>query len=154
MLILECGMLLGNWEDIVNIVMINTLPKTEDEQSMNHISRSPQHSWWGLVLAETCSELAQHAAGLSFFREMYVVYCLFLWQSCVEIKNYSVMCFDHITAFEVPYHWTSVKSGAHMRFVDLLDIHASTKHIWALPLMEVQRYDALNTAMRSKNTPE
>ena len=28
---------------------------------------------------------------------------MYMWQSR-EIKDYSVMYFDHITAFEVPYH--------------------------------------------------
>ena len=58
-------------------------------------------------------------------------------QSRVEIKGYSVSYFDHIATFEVLCRWTSVKGGAHMHFVDLLDIHASTKHVWAPPLTEV-----------------
>ena len=37
-----------------------------------------------------------------------------MWQSHIEIEGYSVAYFHH---------------GAHMRFVDSLDIHASTKHI-------------------------
>ena len=37
-----------------------------------------------------------------------------------------------------------------MRFVDSLDTHASTKHVSAPPLTEVQRYSASNTVMRSK----
>ena len=40
--------------------------------------------------------------------------------------------------------------GAYMCFVESLDIHATTKHVWAPPLTEVQRYGALNTAMRLK----
>ena len=56
-----------------------------------------------------------------------------MWQSCVEIEGYFVMYFDRIAVFEAPYCWTSVKGEAHMCFVDSLDIHASTKHIWALP---------------------
>ena len=52
-----------------------------------------------------------------------------MWQSRVEIKGYSVVYFDHIAAFEVPYRRTSVKGGTHMRFVDSLDIHASTKRV-------------------------
>ena len=50
-------------------------------------------------------------------------------QSRVEIEGYSVAYFDRIAAFEVPYHCTSIKGGAHMRFVDSLDIHASMKHV-------------------------
>ena len=63
---------------------------------------------------------------------------LSMWQSHVEIGGYSIVYFDRIAAFEVPYCWTSVKGGAHMRFVDSLDIHASTRHVWTPPLMEVQ----------------
>ena len=37
----------------------------------------------------------------------------------VEIEDHSVACFKCISVFEVWYHWTSVKSGAHMCFVDL-----------------------------------
>ena len=77
-----------------------------------------------------------------------------MWQSRVEIEGYSIAYFDRIATFETPYRWTSVKGGGHMRFVDLLDIHASTKHVWALPLMEVQWYGASNVAMRSKYATE
>ena len=45
-----------------------------------------------------------------------------MWQSLVEIKDYFIVYLDH-TAFEVPYHWTSAKGGAHARFMDSLDIH-------------------------------
>ena len=55
--------------------------------------------------------------------------------------------FSCIAAFEVLYRWTSIKGGSHMSFVDLLDIHASTKRIWTLP-SEVQWYGASNAAMR------
>ena len=60
-----------------------------------------------------------------------------MWQSHVEIEDYSVVYFDRIAMFKAPYRWSSVKGGAHTRFVDSLDIHASTKHIWAPPLTEV-----------------
>ena len=52
-----------------------------------------------------------------------------MWQFGVEIEDYSVAYFDRIAAFEVLYCWTSVKGGAHMHFVDLLDIDASMKHV-------------------------
>ena len=74
----------------------------------------------------------------------------YMRQSCVEIKGYSVAYFDRFAAFEAPYCWTFVKGGAHMRFIDSLDIHASMKHVWALPLTEVQWYGASNTAVRLK----
>ena len=72
----------------------------------------------------------------------------------VEIEGYSVAYFDRITVFEVPYCWTSVKSGAHTRFVDAWISNESTKCVWAPPLTEVQRYGASNAAMRSKYATE
>ena len=77
-----------------------------------------------------------------------------LWQSRVEIEGNSVAYFDCIAAFETLYRWTSVKGVAHMCFVDSLDIHASTKHVWAPPLTEVQQYSALNATMQSKYATE
>ena len=41
-----------------------------------------------------------------------------------------------------------------MHFVNLSDIHTPTKHVWALPLTEVQQYGALNAAMWSKYVAE
>ena len=79
---------------------------------------------------------------------------VYMWQSCVEIEGYSVAYFNRIAAFEALCRWTSVKGGAHMRFVDSLDIHASMKHVGAPPLMEVQWYGASNTAMQSKYATE
>ena len=52
-----------------------------------------------------------------------------MWQSRLEIEDYFVEYFNRITAFEAPYRCTSVKGGAHMCFVDSLDIHASVKHV-------------------------
>ena len=40
------------------------------------------------------------------------------------------------------------KGGAHIRFVDLLDVHSYENHVWA-PFTEVQRYGASNPAMWS-----
>ena len=51
---------------------------------------------------------------------------MYMWQSQVEIKHYSVAYFDHITAFKVLYHSTSVKGGAHTHYVDLLGIDADS----------------------------
>ena len=47
-------------------------------------------------------------------------------QSRVEIEHYSIAYFDHITAFKVLYPSTSVKGGAHMRYVDLSGIDAAS----------------------------
>ena len=63
-----------------------------------------------------------------------------MWQSRVEIKGYSVAYFDHIAVFEVPYRWTSVKGGAHTRFMDVWIAHEAMKHKWALPFTEVQHF--------------
>ena len=71
-----------------------------------------------------------------------------------QTLTYFVVYFEHIAAFETLYHWTSVKGGAHTRFIDLLDIHASTKLIWSPTLTEVQRYGTSKAAMRSKYATE
>ena len=77
-----------------------------------------------------------------------------MWQSRVEIEGYSVAYFVRIAVFEAPYCWTSVKGGAHTRFVDAWISNESTKRIWAPPLTEVQQYGASNAAMRSKYATE
>ena len=77
-----------------------------------------------------------------------------VWQSRVEIEGYFVAYFDRIAAFEVLYRWTSVKGGAHTRFVDEWITNKSMKRVWAPPLMEVQRYGTSKAAMRSKYTTE
>ena len=39
----------------------------------------------------------------------------FMWQSSVEIEDYSVAYFGQFAAFEAAYHWTSAKGrGLHM----------------------------------------
>ena len=47
-----------------------------------------------------------------------------MWQSSVEIEDYSVTYFDHIAAFEELYCRASVKGGTHMCFMDFIDVHA------------------------------
>ena len=41
-----------------------------------------------------------------------------MWQSRVEIEHYCVAYFARITVFEVLQRGTSVKGGAHMRWVN------------------------------------
>ena len=57
-----------------------------------------------------------------------------MWQSRVEIEDYSVAYFHRIAVFEMLYRSTSIKGRAHMCFIDLLYIYAFTKCIWAPPL--------------------
>ena len=71
-----------------------------------------------------------------------------------RVSKSKVISLHIFAAFEVPYCWTPIKGKADMRFVDSLDIHASTKHVWAPPLTEVQQYGASNAAMRSKYVAE
>ena len=55
-----------------------------------------------------------------------------IWQSRIEIKNYSVACFIHISAFEALYRRTSVKSGADMHCINNKPMntwHVFTVHI-------------------------
>ena len=77
-----------------------------------------------------------------------------MWQSHVEIEGYSVVYFNRIAMFEALYHWTSIKGGAHMCFVDAWISNESTKRIWGPPLMEVQRYGGSKGAMWSKYATE
>ena len=51
---------------------------------------------------------------------------MYMWQSRVEIEHYSVAYFDRITAFEVLYRSTSIKGGAHTRYVDLSGIDVAS----------------------------
>ena len=53
---------------------------------------------------------------------------MYMWQSCVEIKDYSVVYYNRIATFEPPYHWTSVKDAAHMCFLDVRISSKFTKH--------------------------
>ena len=79
---------------------------------------------------------------------MYIVSCRNqVLEYYVKLEDYSIVYFNHIAVLKEPYHWTSVKGGAHMLFIDLLDIHASTKHVRAPPLTQVQQYGASNTVM-------
>ena len=77
-----------------------------------------------------------------------------LWQSHVEIKDYSIAYFEYIPVLEALYRWTAIKSGAHTHFIDGWIANESTKWVWAPPLMEIQRYSTLNAAMRSNYTTE
>ena len=77
-----------------------------------------------------------------------------VWQSCVEIEGYSVAYFDRIAVFEALYHWTSIKGGAHTRFVDAWMSNESTKRIWAPPLTEVQRYGTSKVVIALKYATE
>ena len=36
-----------------------------------------------------------------------------IWQSRVQIKDYTAVYFDRIATFKVPYHWTFIKGRAH-----------------------------------------
>jgi len=62
-----------------------------------------------------------------------------LWQSRVEIEHYSVAYFDRIAAFEALYRRTSVKGGAHTRWVNSSILATFTQRVWAPPLTEVLR---------------
>ena len=46
-------------------------------------------------------------------RSCVLCYCRHLWQSHVEIEDYSVMFFNHTAVFEVSYCSTSIKGGGH-----------------------------------------
>ena len=65
-------------------------------------------------------------------------------------EYYSIVYFDCITAFKVLQCRSFVKFGAHMQYLDFLDILASILHALALPLTEILRYSVLNAVMWSK----
>ena len=50
---------------------------------------------------------------------------------CVENKDYSSTCFSCIATFKAPYviSLKFVKGRADMCFINLLDIHVSTRHV-------------------------
>ena len=122
-------------------------------------------TWYGLDLASSsqfslqfCNQAAcllntavsrKYAPPLSYIKAPPTMNATFtgnyVWQFHVEIEGYSVAYFDHITVFEAPYRWTSVKGGAHMPYLCIY------KARWAPPLMELQRYGA---GMQSKYTTE
>ena len=62
-----------------------------------------------------------------------------MWQSHVEIKDYSVTYFDCIAAFETPYRWSSIKGGAHV-LCRCVWISTSLRSIRTLPLTKVFLY--------------
>ena len=78
------------------------------------------------------------------------VHHVYMWQSHVEIKDYSVTYFERIITFEAPSLWTFLKGGGSCTLRGSTDILASTKRTWTPPLTEVQRDSALNTAKHSK----
>ena len=67
---------------------------------------------------------------------------------------YSVAYSDRVTVFGALYRSTSVKGGAHTRYVDLSGIDAALLRVWAPPLTEILRYSAPNTVTRSKYATE
>ena len=100
-----------------------------------------------LVQRELCRDTGCHESivlSLHWWNTLLVKYTQPTWQSHVEIEGHSVAYFDHIAVFEVSYRW--VKGGAHTCFIDARISNASTKCVWALPLMEVQRYGASKAA--------
>ena len=52
---------------------------------------------------------------------------IYVWQSWVEIKHYSVAYFDHVTALQVLKRRTLVKGRAHMCCVNVVSIHEFTQ---------------------------
>ena len=67
------------------------------------------------------------------------VYGQYMWQSRVEIEHYFVPYFNCITVFKALYHKTSVKGGAHMRWVNSWILTTFTQRVWVPPLTEVLR---------------
>ena len=52
-----------------------------------------------------------------------------MWQSQVEIEQYSVAYFDRITVFEALQHSTYITGGTHTRCVNSRILNMFTQHI-------------------------
>ena len=109
---------------------------------------------YGIVTVNRSYELYQHqiSCTVSNSAQQNLVDFLtkvYMWQSWIKIY-YSVTYFEHITDFNMPQCWTSAKGGAHACLTDVSDIHAFTKHVWALPLAETQHYSTSKSAMPLK----
>ena len=92
------------------------------------ITVGAQYSW-------TCVKGGVHrhfSDVLTGAQNIQYICAIHMWQSCVEIEDYSVTYFNCIAMFKALYYKTPIKGGAHTHFVD---VHASTNYIWALPLM-------------------
>ena len=72
-------------------------------------------------------------------------------QQTAFVLHYSVAYFDCITALQCR---TSVQGRAQMHYIDLSDIHASSLHALAPPLMEVLHHSALNPVTQSNCATE
>ena len=66
-----------------------------------------------------------------------------MWQSWVEIKHYSVVYFDLVTALQVLKRRTLVKGGACTCWVNVVSIHEFTHCV-----LEVLHYSALNMVVQ------
>ena len=78
---------------------------------------------------------------------------MYMWQSWVEIKHYSVAYFDRVT-----YHVQNavvlkllLRVGLIRNYVDLAGIHAPTLCIRAPPLTKVPCDSVSNTVMQLKH---
>ena len=65
-----------------------------------------------------------------------------LWHVTFNLQLVSKVSpfFDHITTFEMPYLWTSIKGSVHTCSTDVWISNKSAKLVWALRLREVQQY--------------
>ena len=72
------------------------------------------HSIWSPCLIFTFKHnINFNEARVSCMCLIFTMY-IHTWQSCVEIKDYSVAYFDCIAAFKVPYRWIFIKGRARM----------------------------------------
>ena len=60
---------------------------------------------------------------------VYYVCDVYMWQSQVENKHYSVAYFNRTRAFKALYLRTSVKGGAHTCYIEASQIDATVQHV-------------------------
>ena len=78
----------------------------------------------------------------------------FICGSPMENEHYSIAYYAHTNSFKAIYLRTSVKGGAYTCCIETSHIDATTQHMSAPPLTEVQRYSTLNEQMQSKYAME
>ena len=62
-----------------------------------------------------------------------------MWQSHLQIKDYSVMYFDHVATFQAPYHRTFVKGRASC----IYETHMSPTLDGSLMVRHLEHSDAI-----------
>ena len=93
------------------------------------VSQSPQHNWGGMVLTKTSLVEGDIQSNNPLLQSWFNLFT----QVTVPCRNRRLFYRLFLSPHWVwsACHWTSlIKGRVHMCFVDLLNIHTSTKHIY------------------------